>query len=124
MKFEVRFTDFEKHPIDGFIDALKDAPECKEYHISISFLDFRNNSATILATGEFGEYIKTRFNHNKNLVFTAPDNYHNPFHSKFLLNGYLMCGCGWKESESEKIKRTMIVSRIENPLQMVVHKKC
>ena len=110
MKFEIRFIDAEKYPIDRFIDGFKDTLEAREYHISVSFLDHRKNSAIILATGEFGEYMKSKFGRNKNLVFTLPDNYHNPFHVKTMnKDGYLECGCGWKESAQEKVKREIVI---------------
>ena len=119
MKFGVRFLNSEKYPIDGFIDALLDEPMYNIYHISVSFLDFHNNSAIILASGEFGEFMKEKFQHNKHLIFTLPDNYHNPFHIMTLAkDGYLECGCGYRESEQEHIKRIMIISQ-SKPSQML-----
>ena len=110
MRFEIRFLDFEKYPIDGFIDALAEDKTLIEYHVSVAFLDHRKNLAVLYATGEFGEYIKTNYGRNKSMEFKFPENYHNPFHNSYLdNNGWKICGCGWKESESEHTKRTMVL---------------
>ena len=111
MRFDIRFLDSIKHPIEGFIDALVDEPEVREYHIIVLFLDHRNNSAILSSNGEFGEYLKSKFKNNKNMLIKFPENYHNPFHVKTLnKDDYLECGCGWRESEQEHIKRKMIIT--------------
>lgn len=125
MRFEIRFLDMEKYPIDRFIDGLYEDSECKQYHISVSFLDHRKNSAILLATGEFAEYIKTKFSNNKSLIFTLPSDFHNPFHTRYLdKEGWMICGCGWKESPQEHTKRIMvtqpIVSQPLNILEMKI----
>ena len=122
MKFEIKFLDSEKYPIDKFIDNILDEDELRQYHVSVSFLDFTSNSAMILANGEFGEYMKEKFQHNRSLVFSLPDDYHNPFHSKYEEDGWMMCGCGWKESEPEHIKRTMVITtrQTEDKIEMTI----
>ena len=109
MKYELQFANPEKYPIQRFLDGLTE--EYTSHGISVIFLDHRNNSAIIYADGEFGQILAERFKNNKSLTLKLPDKYHNPFHHTFELNGYLQCGCGWKESEQERIKRTIVITQ-------------
>lgn len=113
MRFEVAFSPEmrEKYPIEGFCDAILDELEVQQYHVSVSFLDHRRNSAVILATGEFGEFIKEKFQHNKFISIKFPENYHNPFHVKYLdKDDTMRCGCGWVESPAEHTKRLIAMT--------------
>ena len=125
MKYSITLKEREKYQIDDFLDTLIE--EKPEFHTVIMNIDFTNNSAIIYSDGELKDFILTTFNSKiqSGLFLFEYSKMHNPFHHTFLLNGYMLCGCGWKESEQEKIAReiTIAYNPESNKLGLVVVKK-